>query len=77
MRWFAHIWKAVHGRRSALNTELELKCPKCGKRMEVLKPKGGTEPSSNLLRVCPFCATLAWNNADGSVEARTPRRGKP
>ena len=37
--------------------------------MEILMPEAGTQTPPNLIRVCPFCATLAWNNEDGSVEA--------
>ena len=54
-----------------MNPEPDLICPKCGKPMEVLTPMGATEPPANLLRVCPLCGTLAWNNEDGSVETRT------
>jgi hypothetical protein len=61
-------------RRPAVNPEPDLKCPKCCQPMEVLTPEGATAPPSNLLRVCPFCATLAWNNEDGTVETRTPYR---
>jgi hypothetical protein len=57
-----------------MNPEPELNCPKCGKRMEVLKPPGAIEPPSNLLRVCPFCATLAWTNTDGTVETTPPHQ---
>ena len=59
-----------------MNPELDLTCPKCGKPMEVLKAEGATEPPANLLRVCPLCGTLAWNNDDGSVETRTPYQVK-
>src|ERR1700688_2682297 len=24
---------------------------------------------SNMLRVCPFCATVAWNNEDGTIDS--------
>jgi hypothetical protein len=51
----------------------DLKCPKCGKPVEVLRPQGMSEPSSKLLRICPFCRTLAWNNEDGSVATSTPQ----
>jgi hypothetical protein len=59
-----------------MNPELDFKCPKCGKPMEVLKPEGAIEPSPNMLRVCPYCATLAWNNEDGTEETRTPQEVK-
>ena len=35
---------------------------------EVLTVEG--KAPSNLLRVCPFCATLAWNNENGTIETR-------
>jgi hypothetical protein len=31
------------------------------------------EEGGNLLRVCPVCATLAWNGKDGKVEIREPQ----
>ena len=40
--------------------------------MEVLTVEERSTPS-NLLRVCPFCATLAWNNEDGTIETRQPQ----
>jgi hypothetical protein len=52
-----------------MNPERDLlKCPKCGQPMEVLRPQGMNEPPSKLLRICPFCETLAWNDDDGNVE---------
>ena len=57
-----------------MNFEPDLKCPTCGEEMEVLKPEGTVELPSNLLRACPFCATLAWNNEDGTIETRRPQK---
>ena len=45
-----------------------LKCPKRGQQMEVLRPQGMNEPPSKLLRICPFCETLAWTDEAGSVQ---------
>jgi hypothetical protein len=45
----------------------DLSCPKCGNVMELLS-------EDILLRVCPVCATLAWNTPDGAVEIREPTR---
>jgi hypothetical protein len=64
----------LHEERSEIMATLNLKCSKSGKPMEVLRPKGMSEPPSKLLRICPYCGTLAWNNEDGSVETRTPHR---
>jgi hypothetical protein len=39
-----------------MSDELDLTYPTCGEPMEVLTVEEGSTPS-NLLRVCPFCAT--------------------
>jgi hypothetical protein len=52
-----------------MDSEPDLSCPKCGNTMELLSP----EEDGSLLRVCPGCATLAWNAAGGAVETREPR----
>ena len=46
-----------------MSDEPDLTCPTCVKPMEILTIEEGGIPS-NLLRVCLFCATLAWNNED-------------
>jgi hypothetical protein len=46
----------------------DLSCPKCGETMETITADEG----GSLLRVCPVCATLAWNGKDGKVEIREP-----
>ena len=51
-----------------MNREPDLRCPKCGNTMELMADEGGS-----LLRVCPVCATLAWNKEDGTVETREPQ----
>jgi hypothetical protein len=72
------MWSAVAAnsrpkwRRSDMSDEPDLTCPTCGESMEVLTVEEGCSPS-NLLRVCPFCATLAWNNEDGTIETRQPQ----
>jgi hypothetical protein len=60
-----------------MNIELDLKCPTCGEEMEVMKPESAVESPANLLRVCNFCFTLAWNNEDGTLETRAPQRVDP
>jgi hypothetical protein len=35
-----------------------------------------SEPPSKLLRICPSCGTLAWNNEEGTVETSTPHEVK-
>ena len=52
-----------------MNGEPDLACPTCGNVMELLT---GDEEGS-LLRVCPVCATLAWNGKDGKAETRQPQ----
>jgi hypothetical protein len=47
-------------------TEPDLSCPKCGNTMDLLSE------GIILLRVCPVCATLAWNAPNGAVEIREP-----
>jgi hypothetical protein len=36
----------------------------------------GQTASSNYMRISPVCATLAWNNKEGTVETRAPRKVK-
>jgi hypothetical protein len=31
------------------------------------------DEAGSLMRVCPVCATLAWNEKDGKVETREPQ----
>ena len=52
-----------------MTSEPDLSCPKCGNIMELLTADEG----GSLLRVCPVCATLAWNAPDGRVETREPQ----
>lgn len=56
-----------------MNPEPDLTCPNCGGAMEVLAANDHSLPS-NYMRVCPVCATLAWNSEDGRVETRTPQK---
>ena len=51
-----------------MDSEPDLSCPKCGNTMELLS----ADEDGSLLRVCPVCATLAWNAPDGAVEIREP-----
>ena len=51
-----------------MDFEPDLCCPKCGNTMELLSD----DEDGSLLRVCPVCATLAWNAPDGAVEIREP-----
>ena len=51
-----------------MDSEPDLSCPKCRNTMELLS----ADEDGSLLRVCPVCATLAWNAADGTVEIREP-----
>ena len=51
-----------------MDSEPELSCPSCGNTMELLS----ADEDGSLLRVCPVCATLAWNAPDGAVEIREP-----
>jgi len=32
-----------------------------------------TDECGSLIRVCPVCATLAWNGKDGKIEIREPQ----
>ena len=52
-----------------MNGEPDLACPTCGNVMELLTE----DEDGSLLRVCPVCATLAWNGENGKVETRQPQ----
>jgi uncharacterized Zn finger protein (UPF0148 family) len=52
-----------------MKRELDLACPKCGNIMELIN----ADEDGGLMRVCPVCATLAWNEKDGKVEIREPQ----
>jgi len=51
-----------------MNAELDLTCPKCGNTMDLIT----ADEAGSFLRVCPVCATLAWNKEDGEAEIREP-----
>ena len=53
-----------------MNSEPDLTCPKCGNTMELMT----ADEAGSLIRVCPVCATLAWNGKDGTVEIRQPQK---
>jgi ribosome-binding protein aMBF1 (putative translation factor) len=52
-----------------MDREVDLTCPKCGNTMELIS----ADEDGSLMRVCPVCATLAWNEKDGKVEIREPQ----
>jgi len=56
-----------------MSLEPNLTCSTCGVVMEVLTDEGEA-PTSDNLRVCPVCGTLAWTNEDGTVEMRVPQK---
>src|SRR5947199_370654 len=60
-------------RRLPMSDEANLACPMCGNVMEVMTTEHHATPS-NYLRICPVCASLAWNNEDGTVETRAPQK---
>jgi hypothetical protein len=56
-----------------MSLEPNLTCSTCGMVMEVLTDEGEA-PTSDNLRVCPVCGTLAWTNEDGTIEMRVPQK---
>ena len=49
-----------------MNLEPDLTCPKCGNAMDLIT----ADVDGSVIRVCPNCRTLAWNETDGGVETR-------
>ena len=52
-----------------MNSEPDLTCPKCGNTVELIT----ADEAGSFMRVCPVCATLAWNGKDGTVETHEPQ----
>lgn len=58
--------------RTAIGSEVDMHCPICGERMETLRAENIHAGLPDGLRVCPVCATLAWNDEQGRVRTRRP-----
>ena len=52
-----------------MDGEPDLTCPNSGNTMELMTADEAGSP----MRVCPACATLAWNGKDGRLEIRQPQ----
>jgi hypothetical protein len=52
-----------------MNSKPDCTCQKCGNTMELIT----ADEVGSLMRVCPVCATLAWNGKDGTIETREPQ----
>ena len=51
-----------------MSPEPDLTCPKCGNTMELITAAEG----GSFVRICPVCASLAWNDKNGGVQTREP-----